>query len=244
MRVRERLQQKNENLYEHATINIAAFGDSITQGAFDGQFLREGRFENLQVSFDYEAVYHTRLKRKLNSVFNAVPINIINAGLSGDSATGGLRRIERDVIRYCPDLTIVCFGLNDSGQGIEGLNEYGDSLRGIFKKLKSANIETLFMTPNMTCTYVPLQIKDPFFRKIAEISAKNQTNGVMDSYINKALQICTEESVQVCNVYAKWKTLHQAGVDVTQLLSNYINHPTRELHDMFADSLFDMIMFG
>jgi lysophospholipase L1-like esterase len=39
---------------------------------------------------------------------------VINSGVSGDTAAGALERIDRDVLRFAPDLVIIAFGLNDS----------------------------------------------------------------------------------------------------------------------------------
>ena len=54
-------------------------------------------------------------------LFPNVPLNIINAGISGNNSTDGLNRLERDVIAYKPDLTVVCFGLNDNWKGADGI---------------------------------------------------------------------------------------------------------------------------
>ncbi|OUS78160.1 hypothetical protein B1748_05220 [Paenibacillus sp. MY03] len=32
---------------------------------------------------------------------------MVDAGIGGDSASGGLKRVERDVLRFVPDLVIV-----------------------------------------------------------------------------------------------------------------------------------------
>ena len=33
------------------------------------------------------------------------------------------------------------------------------------------------------------------------------------------------------------------GIDTTALLSNHINHPTREAHDLFVKALLDVMLF-
>ena len=48
--------------------------------------------------------------------------------------------------------------------------------------------------------------------------------------------------MRICDVYFKWKTLEENGVDVTALLSNEINHPRSEMHMLFAYSLVEEIM--
>jgi len=183
------------------------------------------------------------IRANIKTVFPFTPITILNAGVSGDTAQGGLARIERDVLRYQPDLTVVCFGLNDSGQREAGLVDYECGLRDIFRKLKAADVETVFLTPNMKNTYVSPMIPFHVHKIAAADCADQQNHGVMDAYMDLARKVCSEEGVLVCDVYHQWKQLHDAGIDITILLSNYINHPTRELHSLFADSLFELIMF-
>ena len=46
--------------------------------------------------------------------------------------------------------------------------------------------------------------------------------------------------IRVCDCCGKWKKLAETQ-DTTMLLANRINHPTKEMHELFADSLFKMI---
>ena len=48
-------------------------------------------------------------------------------------------------------------------------------------------------------------------------------------------------NVPVCDCYALWKQLEAGGVDTTELLSNKINHPTREMNRLFAYELIKTI---
>lgn len=48
----------------------------------------------------------------------------------------------------------------------------------------------------------------------------------------------------VCDCYAQWKQLQAAGVNTTELLSNKLNHPTREMNWLFAVSLLRSILGG
>ena len=60
-----------------------------------------------------------------------------------------------------------------------------------------------------------------------------------DAYMDAAREDCTRLGVTVCDAYARWKKLQQAGVDTTTLLSNRINHPDRQMHALFADCLLE-----
>ena len=226
------------NDYNAAIPTIAFFGDSVTQGFFELVPRNDGTFNNVQ---DIDSVYHTRLAKIFAELFPTVPINIINAGVAGTDAKFGLERIERDVLSKNPDLTVVCFGLNDCGKEDEGKDEYIANLREIFKRLRASGSEIIFMTPNMMSTKVSPTIH-PSFIELAEKLSKRQNEGVLDRYIEAAKALCEEENIPVCDAYAEWKLLAKNGVDTTELLSNKLNHPTREMHNLFATLLAGVIM--
>lgn len=234
-KIRERVKNPSGN----RPLTIGFLGDSVTQGCFELYKTGETSFETEFRS--YEA-YHSKLKRILEELFPSVPVNIINAGVSGGDAAGGRKRLERDMISFQPDLAVVCFGLNDVNRGIEGLSGYREALEGIFQELEDAGIETVFLTPNMIGTRVCAETGDPYLRAVIGEMVKPQTEGIMDLYMAAAREVCAEKGVPVCDCYAKWKKLEETGADVTRLLANRINHPDERMHWMFAVSLAEMIL--
>ena len=237
MKIIEKIAKKAQDA-DNPRPTIAFLGDSVTEGCFELVPKNSEGFNNV---FDGESVYHKKVAEILGVLFPNVLLNIINAGIAGTGAPYGLSRLERDVLSRNPDLTVVCFGLNDCGKEEEGLSEYIDSLREIFRRLKSAGSEVIFMTPCMMAAKVSETIH-PSFIELAEKLAERQNRGMLDSYINAAKELCAEENVPVCDVYAKWKRMAELGVDTTELLSNKLNHPTRELHNLFAYSLVETMM--
>jgi hypothetical protein len=93
------------------------------------------------------------------------------------------------------------------------------------------------MTPNMTATKVSDRLPSETLRKIAVKVSDEFNLGTMDAYIGAAVSLCKEEGIAVCDCYSNWKLMEKAGVDVTSLLSNGINHPAREMHFIFAFEL-------
>ena len=168
---------------------------------------------------------------------------MINAGVSGDTAGHGLERVERDILRHDPDLVVVSFGLNDATMGgKEKVDEYANALKGIFEKIQAAGKEVIFMTECMMNT----KLSDHITEQTGEATAKKtmiiQNDGITDLYFDTAKKVCKECGVTVCDCYSKWKKLAENGADTTELLSNKINHPTREMNWLFAVSLFETIM--
>lgn len=225
MRIKDKINLDYEGLCQHGAITIVAFGDSVTHGAVgDGEI-------------NYETVYWNRLRKKINDVRNYVPVNVINSGIGGITAKGSLDRMERDVFSHNPDLVIVCFGLNDVNGTLE---EYISSLEAIFAECNKREIEAVFLTPNMLNTYVADDTLEEL-KEYAEITAEMQNSGRMDSYVEAAVALAEAMNIKVCDCYSKWKKLSETE-DVTMLLANRINHPVKEMHELFAEELFKIIM--
>ena len=224
MKIIEKLYLDREGLEKYGPINIVIFGDSVSHGAVNGYI-------------DYENVYWNLLKRKLNALRDYIPVNMINASVGGTTAKRSLPRLESQVLRHEPDLIIVSFGLNDVNGELE---EYLEALREIFKKCIDSESDVIFMTPNMLNTRVADDTPKEYLRYAAK-TAVMQNEGRMDEYIYAAAALANELGVTVCDCYSRWKEIAKTQ-DVTMLLANRINHPTSEMHRLFADSLSDIIV--
>ena len=225
MLIKEKINLDYNGLVEHGAINIVVFGDSVTHGA-------------LLSEVNYETVYWNLLKKRLNNYRNYYPVNVINSGIGGITAKGSLPRLDRDVLSYHPDLIIICFGLNDVNLSIE---EYLEPMETIFKKCTENCSQVIFMTPNMLNTYVAEDTLERL-KDYAKVTAGYQNSGRMDEYIYGAKALAEKCGVTVCDVYSEWKQMEKEGKDITQMLVNRINHPTQEMHKLFADMLYDVIM--
>lgn len=225
MTVKEKLFMELSALDKHGPITIVALGDSVTHGAVAAG------------EINYETVYWNRLKQKLNAVRATIPVNVINAGINGTTAARSVARLDRQVLCHYPDLVIVCFGLNDIN---DELDTYLGALRTIFERCRESGAQVIFMTPNMLNTRVDDRTEERF-AAYAVKTAEMQNGGRMDLYMESACALAQETGITVCDCYAKWKELSKTQ-DTTDLLANYINHPTKEMHELFAQSLFDIIM--
>lgn len=239
MKITERIKNKSMDLMGNSTLVIGFLGDSVTHGCFE---LYKTRNNAIETEFRPSKAYHHILAQMIENVFPSCAVGIIDSGISGDSAPSGAQRCSRDIIARHPDLCVVCYGLNDACSGMEGIERYCGGLSSIFEQLQNNDIETVFMTPNMMCTYPSNELADADFAAVAENVSRVQNEGIMDAYMEAARQTALKHNVRVCDCYAKWKKLYENGADVTRLLSNRINHPTEQMHYLFAESLFEMIM--
>ncbi len=224
MRVNEKIMLDRSGLEQYGPINIVIFGDSVSHGAVNGYI-------------DYENVYWNSLKKKLNLYRDYIPVNMINASIGGTTAKVSLSRMEKQVFSHSPDLVIICFGLNDVNGTLE---DYLGSLKKIFERCLEIKCDAIFMTPNMLNTYVAEDTPEQY-REYAFKTAQMQNSGKMDEYVFSAIKLAENMGIPVCDCYSKWKKLAETE-DTTLLLANRINHPISEMHKLFADELYNLII--
>lgn len=156
---------------------ILAFGDSLTAG--------------LGVSID-EAYPAVLARRLADAGFN---YQIINAGVSGETTAGGLRRLEWVLKRHTPDLVILELGANDGLRGLD-LQQMQKNLSRIIERFQKEDITVILagmkIPPNYGKAYsgafeniFTALAEDykigliPFFLEgVAAIPALNQRDGI------------------------------------------------------------------
>lgn len=102
---------------------IVAFGDSLTAG----------------FGVAAEQAYPARLQRRLEE--QGLRYRVINAGVSGDTTAGGLRRVDW-VLKSRPHFVILELGAND---GLRGLNieQTKANLEGIIQRCQEAGVTVI-----------------------------------------------------------------------------------------------------
>ena len=240
MKIIEKIREKQLDLHCVRQPVIAFLGDSVTQGCFEVYV----KNKTLKTAINMQKGYHEKVKRILNTLYPEVPINIVNAGISGDRAEGGLKRLERDVLSYNPDLVVVCYGLNDANGEEEGLEVYRNSLKDIFEKSKEHGADIIFLTPNLRTEKCNQPTGEQLIDNAWEANARNEKAGWLRIYLDAAKALCKDMSVPVCDCNMLWQILKDNGVEINTLLSNKINHPTEELHWMFAYELVKMMFLN
>lgn len=234
MKIIEKMARKTADHMNNEGVIVAFLGDSVTQGCFE---IYKKENNEIETVFDQRYSYERSVSDILATLFPMCPVNTVNAGISGDNSGRGVERVERDVLRHAPDLTVVCYGLNDCDRSEKSVEKYTNNLRLIFERILKSGSELIFMTPNMMNTRTSPHLTDTDFIELANGTAFKQNEGFFDAHIEGAKALCAEMGVPVCDCYAIWKKLYECGVDTTELLSNKINHPTRDMNKVFAYEL-------
>ncbi len=129
-------------------IREAATGDSPVKIVVLGDSLSAG------FGVPWNAAFPTRLEQALRD--KGISVTVANAGVSGDTASDGLHRLDRSVPEGT-EAVILELGANDAERGLNP-NETKAALDSILRHLKDRHIEVLLTgwraSPNMGPDYV------------------------------------------------------------------------------------------
>jgi lysophospholipase L1-like esterase len=110
----------------------------------------------------------------------------INAGRGGDTAAGGLERLESDVFRRGATLLTVAYGINDIGWGTKADDEhrkkYLDAIRGIVEQCKKRGVRVYICSAAVTGAD-PNKSEEDFLQKMCDEGmaiARAQGEGTID----------------------------------------------------------------
>lgn len=140
---------------------IVAFGDSLTAGL------------GVSSGESYPAVLAGRLRAE------GYAYRVVNAGVSGDTTAGGLRRVDW-ALRLKPDIVIVVLGANDALRG-QDLAAVSANLERMVERFQSAGTKVLLagmrLPPNYGARY------GEQFRRMYEAVARRRGVALMPFFL-------------------------------------------------------------
>ncbi len=107
-----------------------------------------------------ERSYPARLAAEMRAR-HGLALKVMNMGVGGEATSDMLRRFERDVMRYRPDLVIWQVGSNTALRHVEP-GPHHQALETGIGRLRSAGIDVVLMSPQ----YAPRVIEAPRHREI------------------------------------------------------------------------------
>lgn len=114
---------------------VAFLGDSLTAGL------------GLEADLAFPALVEDRLAAA------GRPIRVLNAGVSGDTSAGGLRRVDW-ILKQDPDVVVVGLGANDGLRGVP-LEETERNLRAIVERVQATGARVLLLGMQIPPNYGP-----------------------------------------------------------------------------------------
>ena len=185
-------------------ITLVAFGDSITES----NHWTHGQQNWAQLL--ESNLYHIFPKRA----------TVINSGISGDSLPGCLERLDRDVLRFQPDIVLVSFGANDCRN--EDSEGFRMMYRSMLKKILTAGAKVLTRTPT------------PWVNMEKGIPMTHRDDGSfvdLESYAKVICEVSKELDVICIDHYSMWmKSFASAYHGEMMLLMGNVIHPNGNGH--------------
>ncbi len=183
-------------------VRIVCIGDSIT-----GVYYHTGGLR----------AYPEMLQIALRKIHPQAQVTVRNAGISGDTTTGGLKRLERDVLAHKPHLVTIMFGMNDLVR--TPVADFEKNLREIIRRCRAIDAEVVLCTQNSI------------------VESPQRPGAKLAEFTQAIRDIAKAESIAVADCFAAFEAVHaKDALEWNLLLSDPI-HPNMAGHKLFAETI-------
>ncbi|MBM3497659.1 MAG: hypothetical protein FJX74_03205 [Armatimonadetes bacterium] len=215
------------------SVAAAAMGQEAAVSLRASQLLAEGKQPVTIVCFGDSITgiyYHTGGRRAwpemlglaLRRLCPAARVEVVNAGLSGDTTVGALGRMEADVLQHRPHLVTVMFGMNDVTR--VSPEAYRDNLTQIVQRCRDQGADVVLCTPN---SIYPQDQARPVER-LAE-------------YAEIVRSVGATEAVPVADCYRAYEAIRAADRRAWMGLMSETIHPNMRGHKVIAEEVASVV---
>jgi len=181
---------------------IVALGDSLTQG----WMVRKG--------------YIDFLEEMLRETFPESRFQLINCGIPGDTAQGGLYRLRDDVLDLNPDCIFVQFALNDAFCGYSAA-QFKKHIQHIINEIRNdCDAEIVLITSGYVGNSPDTDFVGEFYRQLEILGEEN--------------------GLPVARVHDYWKKRIDEDVDFETLVFGDLVHPTVAGYRLMAEAVMQL----
>ncbi len=231
-------------LLRSAFLAIAAASGLALQGAAPeagGLFRANDRWLAVGDSITQNGAYAASVYLYYATRFPDRPLTAINAGISGDTASGALRRYEWDIRAQKPTVATVMFGMNDVSRGNYGMEEvtpeivarreaaldsYRKNMRTLVTRLQADEVRVVLVTPSI-------------FDDTAEGERPRQSgvNGALSQCADFMRELATETGCSLIELHEPMTRINarlQAGDPLASVVGKDRIHPGASGHLLMA----------
>lgn len=183
-------------------VRVVCIGDSVT-GVYYHTGGRRAYAEMLQIA--------------LQHLYPNAPVEVFNAGISGNTTVDALARLDADVLAHKPHLVTIMFGLNDMTR--VPLADYEANLTTIIHKCRDAGAEAMLCTPN--------SVIDTPSRPIPKLI----------EYADGMRRVGEREKAPVVDCYAAYEAVRSEDPFKWLMIMSDEIHPNMIGHKLFAERI-------
>ena len=158
------------NANESVDKNILILGDSLSAG----------------LGVNYDQAWPSLLQSRINKIGSSY--SVINAGVSGDTTSGGISRLPRLLKKYSPEILILELGGNDGLRGTS-LKVIEKNLRDMINSAQSSNITVLLIGVQLPPNHGMIYTKgfEEIFSDLAKEYSLDLIQGSLKTMVNEGL---------------------------------------------------------
>ncbi len=198
------LETTKRKLASGEALTIVALGDSLTQG----WMVRKG--------------YLDFLEEMLAGRFPGSRARLVNRGIPGDTAEGGLYRLSDDVISYGPDCVFIQFALNDAFSGYP-VERYRNNIQAMIDRIESQTDADILLVTSVAL-------------------GNDAENAVAERFYGRLEELARENELPIARVHEYWRKKISAGADFRKLVQFDMVHPTVEGYRLMAEAIMEAFM--
>ncbi|CAH8769131.1 SGNH/GDSL hydrolase family protein [Paenibacillus dendritiformis] len=177
-------------------------------------------------------------------------MDIVNAGVPGNTSAQGLGRMKEDVLARSPDVCTVLFGMNDHvavgpNRPTVPVNEFRSNLERIVQALSSNRC-----VPILCTVHSIIEGTDASYyyhrHPQAWYESPSGAQAWIDQYNEAVRQVAIKTNTRLADAAARWECELHSGTRLADLLRTKENsgeddgtHPTAWGHRIYADCIAD-----
>lgn len=188
-----------KKLRSKTTTTIVALGDSLTYG------------------WMVNLGYLDFLEKMIGETYPGSKLNLVNRGISGDTAEGGLHRLERDVLSLNPDCVFVQFALNDAFSGYSS-EDYRKHIEMIIKKIISRSDADIMLITSVCLI-------------------DDHQDEVIRIYYDELDALSRKFRLPIVKVHEYWKSKISEGINFVDLTLYDLAHPNEKGYKLMAEAI-------
>ncbi len=192
-----------EKLKKGKPVTIVALGDSLTYGwMVDKGFIK-------------------CIEEMLLEKYKNCKLIIINKGIPGDTAFGGITRLKHDVFDYNPDLVFVQFALNDAFSGYMP-EQYRKNIQLIIDQINDNTSAEIVLITSVRLIDSSSNLRAKVFYDILDsLASKNR--------------------LPIAKVHEYWEKKMDDGLQIKFLIQGDGVHPNSSGHRLMADAIMEIL---
>jgi len=177
-----------------------------------------------------------------------IPIEVINAGVPGNTTALALQRFQQDVLDHNPSLVVIQFGINDCAVDVwkdppkekprVELPVYLMNMESMIDRIQNQNGEVILMSPQRLSW--SKKTRELYGKPPYVFDDEEGFNVILDTYVAGLRELAARKNVRFIDINAAYsRHRSDSGEPYSELLNKDGMHPNDNGHKLVFDHLIE-----